>query len=59
MSGKSVVLDTNIVVAHFRSKKQHDETFAKRELFLPHVAIAELFAGAFKSERPNHNRKRL
>ncbi len=56
MSGKSVVLDTNIVVAHFRSKAQHDETFAERELYLPHVAIAELFAGAFKSDRPDHNR---
>ena len=56
MSGKSVVLDTNIVVAHFRSKKQHDDALAERELFLPHVSIAELFAGAFKSDRPDHNR---
>jgi len=56
MSGKGVVLDTNIVVAHFRSKARHDETFAERELYLPHVAIAELFAGAFKSNRPDHNR---
>lgn len=55
MSG-SVVLDTSIVVAHFRSKEQYDKPLAERDLYLPHVAIAELFAGAFKSDRPDHNR---
>lgn len=56
MSGKSVVLDTNVIVAHFRTKKGHEEAFGDLRLHLPHVVVAELFAGAFKSDRPDHNR---
>lgn len=56
MAGKDVVLDTNIVVGHFRNAGKFDAELREHQLFLPHIVIAELLAGAFKSARPDHHR---
>jgi hypothetical protein len=51
--GKSVLLDTSVVVRHFRDGNalvSHLAAF--EELYLPQAALAELYAGAFRSARP-------
>jgi len=48
--GKSVLLDTSVVVRHFRDGNalvSHLSAF--EELYLPQAALAELYAGAFRS----------
>ena len=57
MTGKAVLLDTNVVVEHFRRKGVFDQLFIEHDLYLPQVALAELYAGAAKSARPEHHRK--
>ena len=57
MNGNSVLLDTNIVVAHFRNPGRHDEVFNRHQLFLPCVVVAELYAGALRSQEPAKNRE--
>jgi len=54
--GKGVVLDTSIVVRHFRDGNALASRFAGfEELYLPQPALAELYAGAFHSARPEKN----
>lgn len=55
MNGNRVLLDTNIVVAHFRTPGKHDEVFNRHELHLPCVVVAELYAGALRSQQPAKN----
>jgi len=51
--GKSVLLDTSIVVRHFRDGNAFASQFAAfEELYLPQAALAELYAGAYRSARP-------
>lgn len=58
--GKSVVLDTTVVVRHFRDGRALAEKFAAyEELYLPHAALAELYAGAFHSARPEKNLQQM
>ena len=57
MSGKAVLLDTNIVVAHFRKPGTHDQALNRHELHLPYVVAAELYAGALRSQKPEQNRE--
>lgn len=54
--GKGVLLDTSVVVRHFREGNAlaaHLAVF--EELYLPQTALAELYAGAFHSARPEKN----
>lgn len=54
--GKSVLLDTSVVVRHFRDGNAlalHLAAF--EELYLPQTALAELYAGAYRSARPEKN----
>ena len=60
MPGRSVVLDTTVVVRHFRDGRALAEKFAAyEELYLPHAALAELYAGAFHSARPEKNLQQM
>jgi tRNA(fMet)-specific endonuclease VapC len=54
--GNSVLLDTSIVVRHFRDGKALASKLAVfEEIYLPQTAVAELYAGAFRSARPEKN----
>ena len=54
--GKSVLLDTSVVVRHFRDGEALLSQLAVyEELYLPQAALAELYAGAFRSMRPEKN----
>jgi tRNA(fMet)-specific endonuclease VapC len=54
--GNSVLLDTSIVVRHFRDGKALAAKLAVfEEIYLPQTAVAELYAGAFRSARPEKN----
>ena len=58
--GKSVLLDTSIVVSHFRNGDAMGARLATfEELYLPLPALAELFAGAFRSARPEKNLQQI
>ena len=58
--GKSVLLDTNVVVRHFRDGNALASHFtAYEELYLPHAALAELYAGAYRSARPEKNLRQI
>lgn len=51
-----VLLDTSVVVRHFRdSHALAGKLDACEELYLPQAALAELYAGAFRSARPEKN----
>lgn len=51
--GKSVLLDTSVVVRHFRDGTALVQKLAAyEELYLPQAALAELYAGAYRSARP-------
>lgn len=53
---KSVLLDTSIVVRHFRDGNAFmSKLAAYEELYLPQAALAELYAGAFRSARTEKN----
>ena len=48
----SILLDTNIVVAHFRNETSVSSKLGQQTLYLPLVALAELYYGAYKSSYP-------
>ncbi len=51
--GNSILLDTSVVVRHFRDAEAMLSKFSNyQELYLPYVALAELYAGAFRSSLP-------
>ena len=53
---KGVLLDTSVVIAHFRGATALTSQFpAFQELYLPQAALAELYAGAYRSARPEKN----
>jgi tRNA(fMet)-specific endonuclease VapC len=52
-----ILLDTSAVIAHLRGKIDIFTLVAKDEpLFLPLVALGELYKGVEKSARPDQNR---
>ena len=58
--GKSVLLDTGVVVRHFRDGSALASHLAAfEELCLPQPALAELYAGAFRSARPEKNLQQI
>jgi len=55
-AGKGLLLDTSIVVRHFREAGSVVDRLSEyEELYLPHAALAELYAGAYRSARPEKN----
>lgn len=60
MIGNSVLLDTSIVVRHFRDATAlADKISAYEELYLPQTALGELYFGAYKSAQPAKNLERI
>ena len=57
MTGERVLLDTNVVIRHFRKLGELNDVFADHDLYLPQVALGELYAGAEKSVRPEHHHR--
>jgi tRNA(fMet)-specific endonuclease VapC len=58
--GKGLLLDTNIVVRHFRDASSVvDRLSGYDELYLPYAALAELYAGAYRSARPEKNLEQI
>lgn len=56
MTGSSVLLDSSVIVRHFRDASALAEKLASFEdLYIPHTALGELYYGAFKSTRPEHH----
>lgn len=59
MSGK-YLLDTNIIIALFASDTAVKDNLAKAdEVFVPSLAVGELYFGARKSERVKENLERI
>lgn len=53
MTGNSALLDTSIVVRHFRDGSAvAGKLAAYEELYLPQIALGELYYGAFRSAAP-------
>jgi tRNA(fMet)-specific endonuclease VapC len=53
---KSVLLDTSVVIRHFRDGHAiASQLAAFEELYLPQTALAEPYAGAFRSAHPEKN----
>jgi len=58
--GNSVLLDTSVVVRHFRdSNALASKLAAYEEIYLPQAALAELYSGAFRSARPEKNLRQI
>ena len=55
-----ILLDTSVVVAHLRGLiNLKDLTAPGEPLFLPLVAVGELYKGALKSNHPERNRLKI
>ena len=55
-----ILLDTSVVVAHLRGRIDLQSLAAADEpLFLPLVALGELYRGVLKSARPEINRAKV
>jgi len=53
MNGNSLLLDTCVVVKHFRDAAAvADKLVAYEDLYLPQQALGELYYGAYRSARP-------
>ncbi len=53
---KGVLLDSSVVIAYLRGKLDLRQKVSPQEpLFLPLVALGELYKGALKSDRPAEN----
>jgi len=59
MSGEPNIIDTNVVVHHFRSKGGFTKQLNAQAVFLPEIVLGELYAGAFHSKRPAHQQKKI
>lgn len=57
MIGEPVLLDTNIIVQHFRPPGKHGVAIEMYSLYVPEIVVAELYAGALRSQRPSHHRQ--
>jgi len=58
--GKGVLLDSSVVIAYLRGRLDLRAKIAQDEpVFLPLVALGELYKGALKSARPAENLKRI
>jgi tRNA(fMet)-specific endonuclease VapC len=53
ISAKGVLLDTSVVIRHLRDRNAIVAKLLEyEEICLPYVALAELYAGAYRSSRP-------
>ena len=60
MSGKTYLLDTNIIVGYFNGQPALvQKVNALPEVVVPYVVIGELYYGAFKSSRQRQNIQRI
>lgn len=58
--GKCVLLDTSVVVHHFRDSKFLLPKIAEyQEFYLSHVVVAELYAGTFRSSHPKKHLQQI
>ena len=56
MTGNSVLLDSSVIVRHFRNAAAVADKLADyEELYVPQTALGELYYGAFKSARSEEN----
>jgi len=54
MNGNSLLLDTSVVVKHFRDATAvADKLAGYEDLYLPQQALGELYYGAYRSARPD------
>jgi tRNA(fMet)-specific endonuclease VapC len=56
---ESVLLDTSIIVAHFRREPALAERLKSATLYIPLPVLGELYYGAFKSEHHNKTLQQL
>lgn len=60
MSGNSILLDTNIIIALFNGEKGIAEKLDKlKQVYVPAVVVGELFYGAFSSTSKSKNISRI
>ncbi len=60
MNGSRFLLDTNIVIALFAEDPNIHERMANAvEVFIPSVAVGELYFGAYKSQKIEENISRI
>ncbi len=52
MTGNSVLLETSVIVRHFRKGDLSETLSQYEELFIPQPALGELYYGAYKSHQP-------
>ena len=57
--GKEVFLDTNIIIAHLRRKRDYTLQLKDHDCFISRVVYGELCAGAIKSSRPEKQLENL
>ena len=59
MSGNSVLLDTNIIIEHFKDESRYAANLVAFDYCVPRVVVGELYAGAFRSARPGFHKRKI
>ena len=59
MIGRSVLLDTNIIIVHFKDELRYSSDLVAFDYCVARVTVGELYAGAFRSARPDHHRRKI
>lgn len=59
MIGSKYLLDTVLIIAYFNDEPSIDQRLQTATIYLPSVAIGELYFGAYRSHRVSDNIKRI
>lgn len=60
MAPNSILLDSSVVIRHFRDAHAlGGKLAAYEELYLPSAALAELYYGAYRSDRPEQHLQQI
>jgi len=59
MNGKAILLDTNIIINHFKDETLFAQQLIENEYYVPQITVGELYGGAHKSARPEHHCQKI
>lgn len=59
MNGKTIFLDTNIVIDYFKDESRYEAKLLASDYSLSRIVMGELYAGAFHSARPERHCRKI
>jgi tRNA(fMet)-specific endonuclease VapC len=59
MTGSNYLLDTVLIIAYFNNEPSIDQRLQNTTIYLPSIAVGELYFGAYRSRRVSENVRRI